>query len=1011
MSFEGDRLEGTRQAFERFRETPAFMQVWQQLQERVDDCERFAAQHFSRPEANAIIDKFRIFKRHLLEDYGATYFANHLRLLFGCGKREFDRFCLSLAQADIALHQRKTALRELASSVRACQAAYPAFKEAADALDQREGGLRSLFFGVLNERINALLREFVVAARARTSFDWMDRMEVHEVNRLRLELGLPGGHLRDPASLSGVRPWSRSQLQDCADFLEKKLAPGRLLEDLAERCLQQLMDRLPPLVRQLPADADLNEYMPVIHQAIHHLNASFPGVRYTSLLSMDADTSQTHWRTDRSLVAMDLLRSLTDLGVLVHRPPSILMQGQGHEGRWQLRHLDHRLFHVSEQLPQNPEPELSSVGLAHVQAWPDQAPRDKVWRRLLRVAVANHPPADLRSFSPQWLDSPSVTLDLLRRMGPEHTHQWLKHQTAVDDAMLRLLLPALSQLGMGACLKLLYRQQPQRSTQHWLSLAGGASVLRDAAEAGHADAFEFWLGRVIPMLHAWSPGSMQELFAPARGATLVNACLTRGQGAWLQSVMTLLLTAQALGRVTPDQMGTFLRASMQSAMGDGHVKALRVFGDTLLKLVDRGGIVWNHLPRLLQGHHTPAGCRAAIKQGRTEVLQWFFPLVLNLHAKRCLTLAHATEMVACNSGIRSSASLDAIEGRHPETLAVFLDQIMGAFSTLQMPTSWLVEDLHGQRPDGNTALALMLQRPDCPCLPVWKAAILNAYRAGVLSRDHVSQLIGAKNRDGEPLIHAAAEPELLCERAFDAWLDLLASANAAGAVGSAHVEDLLAARASAPPALTRTALRVAMVERPRPTHVSLLVRLYARACETALIGSAQLGRLLGLDQWPLPPLIEAIQDGREQEVYSYLNGLLTQAQANRLPADLLAGLLQGAATFPASCLGTAILQPNADLLRHLLAALRDAAAQRWIPLERWKTLMLGEPGAPDLLNHLRAAGSDAHIRAVASAVEAARIDRLLSEEEADTLQDQLEALMRPTEVVCVQPQMETGQRP
>lgn len=352
---------GQPDAFAAFRASPSFQTVRAQFFERIAQCEAFGNAHCSTREAFAITDGFDTFARDLADSDSPTYFNRWLERLYGEGKRDFDRFCLRLAQDDIDLHRRKTVLRELASELSTCRASGAAFMDAARGLDQSPGGLHGEFHEVLMQHIHEHLRQFAcrVAARESSSAgqtgesgdtvqdpDPLDTMEVHVINRLKVELGLPGHDPHDPVA-AAFRLVSPDQVDECLASMRAQLRPVVLARHLAERYRDQLREALPAAL-QAP-EIDLGDHLPLVRSTVHQLNATYGTVPLHHLLEADDNGSHTRWQTDLSLLTHDLLQALERQGLIVPQPPAPLVQGQ-HDGRdWDLMHVDWRLFLVGEQ--------------------------------------------------------------------------------------------------------------------------------------------------------------------------------------------------------------------------------------------------------------------------------------------------------------------------------------------------------------------------------------------------------------------------------------------------------------------------------------------------------------------------------------------------------------------------------------------------------------------------------------------------------------------------------------
>ncbi|WP_143074025.1 hypothetical protein [Roseateles sp. YR242] len=999
QSFMGD-LSAEPESFEDFHRSDRFKQVRDQFLARLQQCEQFARQHFTSTAAATIVNNLAVFRARLLDGEGTPYFGEHLAMLYGVGKRSLDTFCLRLEQADIELRLRKATLDTLADQLQFCRSTGPAFIEAASALDQIEGGLHGQFLAVLKQKVDAFLQRFVRQNNASGAAKWPENMEVHVVNRLKLELMLPGADFHDPLS-EGPTLVNGTQLRACVGLLLDKLRPVSIAAHLAEDYHARFLDALSQKLNKPSAAIDPNTAMPEILKVASALGATFSGVSLHSLLAEDPTSGEVRWRSDLALVALDLMRELERLNLVVNQPSVDLMTGgDDPDSRWRLRHIDFRIFHIEEEHLGNStisNVSTDTVGLRHFMKWQESghAPLNG----LTATAVSAWPVAHLMDFQPGWLGLASHAKTLLRRLGPERAISWIRSHK-IDEQALKRLLRGATATGEIKVLQALVERGGPRSAAEWVRLADGPSILAFAVKCGNLTICRYWHDQLQASLGDTATGSLSDAFTTREGKQLAPVALLAGDADMLDLMLSLMIQGRSRNRLDSEALHRLLMMPLQGAMMRGQKAALEVVGRHLTQAARHHGMRGEVLERALGQNLVGAGCVGALIGNHAPCVRWFFDLVIALGREKLLMPSQVALMLAGEGGSPKmrGPTYQAVRRNNADALGTFLARAVDATTDGWIDTECLARLLSCQpptQPRREYGLWLMLGGAGERCLQAWTDAVLKAREKGCLESDTVAGLLMAPNTSDIPYARGTLKYPF-AGFSLTPWLELLTQLAKKGAIERPHVKVLLDARGLGGSSESSPALYAAMnLWTEAPQAPAQYVQLYCDAKRADIIDAKALEDLLSAihpqDSYATG-MVRAIENGRLDAVRTYLHALITQARTRVFEADTLLKLLDGRGVSQGTALFVAAVALEQELLKTVLAATLEATQSGLITGEQWLRLLLPEDDLPNILDGLALRDDASRIDVVRREVNRAHELHLITQAQSQTLHQRLDSV-------------------
>ncbi len=926
--------------FEAFRASPDFALAQQQFLERIEQCEQFAKQHFTPEEAQSMGEGFSAFRRNLLDNNGA-FFGDALKLLYGSGKRNFDNFCLRLGQ-DIDLHQRKTALRELAGQLHNCRSSGSAFHDAALSLDRAPGGLHGEFHDLLMQRIDALLQEVVnrpllgVAQTRQHLSERQDRlrdMEVHMVNRLKMELDLPNPGALDwfVGGTDLIEPY---QIGLARNLLKAQLRPVLLARELAERYMEQFRSKLPP--EALAPDADLNSHMKSINDAHRAVSATYGPVSLHHLLMCDEETDAWRLQPDLSVLTHDLLEHLAAQNLIVPARTSSIWQEGSKDGIWDLMQVDWRLFLVEAREPPQAPPAKKPVQMHHAMAFLNQmrmAPP-----AALVSAVLSDTPGVQRQVPMSWLNDEANLTSFCRAQGDRNFQTWIERNENLAEASLSVLLPTLATLGMSRSFAAVLDQAPWPAAEV-VRRAGGADMLLRALTASSDPVRRRWMAQcesALPALSTAEVKALVELPAEPLRRALVSAT-----GATINGFVDLIEAAHTKCAFPEEKLEDLLCLDLESMMARGNAEALTVFFNRLAALQRRNVLPGESLVDLLGGEDGQ-GCSAALEHGQADVVDAFDEFVVRLFKQNVLGYNHVARLLGLPKRNHDSGSAKAIRNGHAAAFSQHLAHLQKAFQLHVFLREEISDQLACRDAANRPGLMVMLQSGRHPCLPAWRQAVAAAAKGGFLREPEVMRLLAPRSEDGAPWILSLLENPAGAHYGSD-WLEQAHKLQAAGALGEHALVALLDGYPRHPQDWDSSLLLDAMQPDRFPNTVKQLINLFGFAYKRHAFAPRDLAQLLipiqDLDSNRNAQAILRIA-GLGRHVEAMLEGLRDLGQANHLSGSPQLMLLHAIARFRLARLSGPTQAGISSLLQSLLATAVATSEPPRVHAEFWGELLL-----------------------------------------------------------------------
>lgn len=935
---------GGRGEFASFRNSQQFLTVQQQFLDRIEQCKAFADQHFSALDADEVLTGLGTFAERLTRSEGMQHFGDSLEPLYGLGKRHFDNFCTRLAQDSVDLEDRKTALRELASELRACGNVCPALHEAALRLNSEPAGLHGEFHEVLVARIDALLQETIShppsdapdALRPQAAWaKWLQSNEKHVVQRLKLELGLPVGPV-DGALRQRGDLITGDLLISAHRVLRYGLHPVGLAKDLAERYMTRLREAAHP--GQTLTRRDLSELLRFILQAQARLNATYGPIPLEHLVREDAQTGRIFWQEDLSLLTQDLLKVLAKRGLIVEQHKKRLQMDYDDEACWEISHIHRQLFIVEEHRQGRSTGEAVPPKVAHVLSmkknWQGAAPPATLIESVIRASL----PRELMSLPPQWLTDTGLCSTFCRFMDDDSMRGWIQRHRPISQEGVRLLLPVLTRAGMHKALTELMQGRQETAARDWLQWGGGPALLarlvgvestmgRLMRTDPSPEVERVWIDKIANAMPALSAAETQEMFTlKERG--LVEQVAKVGQASSLRHVLWLLTLAATYDRVSAPMLQTLLAIPVQGLMGQGKQDMLEVHADAVLNLIQQGLLPVHHLPELMEGTWAPGfGCRGALQTGRFDMVDWFHERVRLHHSKGHLTHEQAAALLRSTPKDCDSGAVMAMADGHAQALYRQLSQLQHAVSACLLPREELPELLALKDLQGMPGLETMLTEPKAAaCLDRWTLSLKEATNRTHLTPEELFTLLAAHDANGQPLLARLIARKDGLERA-KVWLQTLQAMS--GFLAPGGVVRLLEANthpAQAPGSLLFTHMK----EQGDTSAITSLIHLYGVAHQQKLLSDDELARLLVLREVGGEAVAQRLLESRKgpngkhgpgTPLHAYLRGVLELGKQGRLQALPVLKLLHAMAWYHL----TPMAAQRAEAFRTVLGGLLDTS--------------------------------------------------------------------------------------
>lgn len=931
--------------YKRFRNSPLFLETHRQWLARVDDCERMARKLCLPQEAERISDALNVFRDRLNDRWGESYVTDNMPLLFGEGKRAMDRICQRLEQEELPEDFRKAQLQEMAALLDKCLSTGPAFIQTAQALDTAPDGLRSAMLRVIQNRGDTVCREvYQVEQRDHETESWRRNMEVHGVNRLRLEYRLPGADRSDIHSLGPKLFFPEHEPHHVAE-LRRGLQPTEVAEDLADVYWGRLQALLPPHVPGLGSGADLNDVMPDIHAAVARVNKAITPVSMTSLMVADESSGSYRWQTDASCLALELLKALETERLVMPQDRETLLTATSRDGTWQLKSVQGRLFHVVERPSGPSQTFLVPVRLDHVLALDQQLKREPraLPAALVWTVIRGESRERLRHIPEHWLTDRRQVLEWLRRIDRSDWLQWLQATPHLRQDTALTVADALTSRGSSDWLEPLL-ERPSLGGPRWLQEAD-AKLLTMAMSATDPRTQRIWLSYLRSAFEHLPPDQVHALLSPRRGFNLVFAAMMEGRGHPVSVAVSLLRAGLTRGIVSVKEVPAQVDCPFQAAMEHGHLEAIQALAPFLIDALQHSWISRRDLVALLGGNRPGEACEGAMVQGQGECLRWYLDFVHTLHRRDLLSVEDGLlDLMTQPRSNGSAVTYDTVLQGQAVTLGVYLEWLLRAARDKLISQDHLLLQLGCEGPH-ESGLVHLLEDKNTACLNAWCDAVSSATLEDLIERRDVERMLTDRNLAGVPLLHALVRKPLAGP--LRNWMHTLTELHHAQALDLSQLTRLLR---SGPPARDPDSclpiMHDLLLNEVHPTPFKAYIQHLTHLNKQRVLPSDVLEALLSScgDRTPFPAIVSATYRGKPAPVDAFLDVLIKLGRERRLSSAALIRVLDGrvADAGPprpgSSALLVAIQQKKGAMLTRLintsltLYQLGAITAQDWLTL-------------------------------------------------------------------------------
>ncbi len=937
-----------------FRQSSQFLQVHRQWLDRIRDCERFAMRHCSGQESANMLDALKILRARLMKGYGEDYAASRMSILFGEGKRAMDRVCVRLEQDALPLEFRRRHLREMAYQLHHCLSTGPAYVQAAAALDTPPHGLRSAFYHRFRQRADEALRQAYLEDHSHEAGSYVQGMEPHGVNRMRLEYRLPGGDLSDGMSF-GKRMFDPRHHPRHLQALRQALPPCGIAEELAEQYWGELLERLPPDVPGRASDDDLNDALPQIQAAVTAMDTALAPVSLSSLLEMDDNTDTVRWRRGNALVTRDLLMALEGAGLVTPQPRVVRHRGKSDGLDWQLESINDHLLYVMESSPLLRMPVAAPLSLRHLATIEEDAgpasaftsssrlastPLPDAW---LNIVLHDTPTHQLGEIPAHWLVRQHHLEAWLRRVDAPTFLRWVRPLRAPKETALPSptdIVRTLTTLGRTDLLEALMNSG-KAPTKAWLQWAG-PDVLPLAVAAPSASTFELWRRRVAEALPTASPEKVSRWFTPAPDRTLLSSAIDTRRTDRVASVLAFIEESVAAGVLPTEQLMTHLTCPLPMLMYQGRKDVLPLLGDFLVKAGRQGWLSADELLQFLAGSDPGWGCEAALAGGKDDSLRWYLDLIQRLQTEGALRPPALAALAAMPSPEGEVVSHAGVLNNRSKTLGAFLDHLINAAQEGRIPPRLLQQQLTCDSQYRSGLYTMIAALPDTSCLEVWREAVHKAWHLNLLSCADVQDLVAgsrfSRHSISKLLLQDDAQPPAAL------WLDTVQWLSDHGTLTAEQVVDLLRAdvtRVDLPP---RPLFHLMMLNREGVKHTTRYGALLVQARHARMISDTDLEELLRAPNPDLhtPVLIDAVARGERRVIEAYIRMVIRFRETGHLTPEALLRLMDGRSEVGRSALATAARRGDVQTLQLLLDLGLEGLQRGLLSTLQWFSLL-----APD----------------------------------------------------------------
>ncbi|ARP84005.1 hypothetical protein CAL12_26445 [Bordetella genomosp. 8] len=728
-----EALHGSHDAFRDGPDFPAYKEEMRACLAFLSDfCERHRL-----PDAAGIAANLDTFFRHRFDD--PHYFSTRASIVDSRGKQSLDEFCWMIRHDTMDLDVKKAAIRNLALGITECaDGAVSNLVSAARKLALAAGGVRGTLWEIKEQAARDTLLGAVQEYFGRRP-GYHPGNEIHYVTTAWNSLAGGYGFDADPDGTRMPEAQEYKFLHICVDRLGTALTPDRLALTLAETCLARFNEYLPahrdsswvswtPTVqdafmdklRQIGGDCGLTwedgESLDADTQTWRHRESDLRLRSFVRLQQLD-DACTYLPRTDASLIALDILRTMAELRLLRagNQPRNYgeWIEADGTRAAlfaygqlaWVARAETSAAF--AAPLWNATAVDIELATLPDLMRWRDARLDDSHLppRPALTQAIVNTDTAHLARMPIRWVNDPDCAERFLTRLGEHGTAQYL-------DAHARTI-GTFTPYERDRLLTGLLRANMLRSipavTRHWSArLAVRVDIVHDLLrshaipELRNALLADDAAASVMAWLASWRASGLLDFVAPRigrllnalhMGSPVLSSALRSGRAAPVEAffmlLKELLKDANIRAHIHP-ALPKLLRAvdflgapSLSFAMASGHAAAVQAYYDGVSGLLAEPAwtairpALLGALPDMLTAtaETGDSGLAYALANGHAAVVKAFHDVIVKFLGDAGTApwlSARLPDMLDAIDGDGKAGMMLAVQGGHAEAAYAYV---------------------------------------------------------------------------------------------------------------------------------------------------------------------------------------------------------------------------------------------------------------------------------------------------------------------------------------------------
>lgn len=669
---------------------PHFQQYKEEVRAQLSFLVEFCrAQRMS--DAAEIARNLQLFFNHRFDEH--HYFSTRAEIVDSIGKQSLDEFCRMVRRDAIDVHTKQAAIRDFSMGVTQCaDGAVSHLVGAARKLAKTAGGLRGALWAIKEEAARNALRE--TAQEHFSDEENYTGNEIHYVTTAWNVLADRYGFEKDPDGIKMREAQEYRFLLTCSARLKYVLTPDQLSLSMAQTLQARFNSRISTAFGQL-GGAWTPEIQEQCAEQLQEIGDDFgltsdddfhfdPETRtwitregelhLKSFLKLEdeGNTSTYTLRTDPALVALDLLRGMARLNLLLEADtPRMHGQWVEQDGMHAALFVYGDLAWVGRTLSPdalqlhfwtNKGMEIEPATVPALLRWQAGQPADRrsPLEAVISQAISATAAAQLADMPARWLRHNALIERFLRRLGKDEGMAYLSSNAAdlgaeLSDRRRHQLLDCIMRVGMGKAIPAVLARWFSNPDKHVnlvcrLLRQEAMPALRQAMrEEDPKAAFHAWYEPLRESGLLVYAASRLTLLLEARDGeeySLLGQVVCQGDTSAVEAFFLLLkdlMTHDAVQSYMKDTLPQLLSAvdsmdapALSMAMAIGDAAVVQAFYAGLKDLLDpvlAGPIrapLMDALPKLLVGKMDcqDSGLAYALGNGHTEVIEALHAVLL-----------------------------------------------------------------------------------------------------------------------------------------------------------------------------------------------------------------------------------------------------------------------------------------------------------------------------------------------------------------------------------------------